>query len=83
MSPAGHMFLIEPHDENWLPRAVKRLRIFNDADEIRQIKIATVSGAVVTLLVPPLTLLFEGIRVARVFATGTSAGLFIHGYTDL
>lgn len=82
-APASVVFGITPDDDKWLPRATKTLRIFNDTDEIKQIKIRTVTGNDEVLLIPPLCLLFEDVRTSKVYETGTSPELHIHGYSDL
>jgi hypothetical protein len=82
-NPASDIFLITPNDENDLQRGVKALRIYNPTSGAATLSVVTADGTTVSgLYIPAGALWTEPLRVSRVRATGTTASLIIHGYTD-
>lgn len=80
--PANDCFLITPSDSADIPKGVKALRIWNPTAAVATITLTTVTGSVVTISFPPTSLVIEPIRARRIAATGTTAALVIHGYSD-
>lgn len=80
--PANDLFLIDPSDSAELTRGVKALRIFNPSASAATIAVITVGGSSLSLTVPAESLWVEPLRVRAINASGTTAGLVIHGYTD-
>lgn len=82
MSPSVDVTTITPNDTTVLPDP-KALRVFNPATTAATVRVLPSGrgpgGATVDLLMPP-GLTIEPIGVLRVHATGTTAGLTIHGY---
>lgn len=72
--------LIVPNDDDDLEQFPVGLRIWNPTGTVATIKLDTVKGDTVTLKVPALSLLSEPIYTAKVYETGTTAELEIHGY---
>lgn len=80
---ASILFLITPSDDEPLWRGIKRIRIYNSTEEVLQVTLkATRSEDPVTLAVPPLSIIWEDLRVDWVYDTGTDTGLVLHGYSD-
>lgn len=72
--------LITPDDNNDLADFAVGLRIYNPNATVATIKIDTVRGDTITLSVPAGSLISEPIYTARVYSTGTTVELIIHGY---
>lgn len=80
---ATKMFVIIPLDDTDLERVCKSIRIWNpDAANAATIRFSTLDGDDITVNVPPMSVWTEPCVITRVHATGTSAGLIIHGYSD-
>jgi hypothetical protein len=75
-NPASRVLLITPKNED-LPVALKALRVFNPSTNNVTVNITSIDGDEATLTFPP-GLMVEAIRIKRVAATGTTAGLIIH-----
>ena len=80
--PASDIIHIIPTDDSNLEIGVKSLRIWNPNEAAANLRVTTIAGTVVNLPLPAESLVVEPVRVSIVHATGTSAGLVIHGYTD-
>lgn len=80
--PANNLVVITPDDDNDIPLGVKSLRIFSTSEAVTTVHAVTVAGDTVSFNIPPLTLWTEPLRIKRLL-TQTSAGLTIHGYTDI
>lgn len=79
---ATRVIPITPDDDADLPRACKALRIYNPTAAAVTVKLTSTGGDTVTLDIPPSTLWIEEIVTQKVFETGTSVGITIHGYSD-
>lgn len=77
-----HPYLITPDDANDLPRVCKALRIYNPTTAAVTVTLTSTGGSTITLDIPASTLWIEEIVTQKVFATGTSVGITIHGYSD-
>lgn len=80
--PANDLFLINPDDAELLERGVKALRVWNPTEEVATVSGVTSMGSAFTIAVPAGSLWVEPLRVKSIAATGTTAGVVIHGYTD-
>lgn len=74
------MVLITPSDTVDLTSYALGLRIWNPNATASTVKFETVDGNEITITVPATSLIVEPVSVARVWATGTTAGVIIHGY---
>jgi hypothetical protein len=81
-APAAEIFRILPSDTDLVAKGVKRIRVFNPVTEVMMCRIRCVKGEPVDLAIPPLSIIWEDLRVVQVFDTGTDDGLIVHGYTD-
>jgi hypothetical protein len=75
-------YLIAPDDGADLPRVCKALRIYNPTAGAVTVKLTSTGGSTITITIPPSTLWVEEIVTQKVFLTGTSVGITIHGYSD-
>lgn len=83
--PASNIFEITPSDTVELTRVAKALRIYNPNDTVATITVTPRKREDNTseiLTIPPLCVIAEPLEVRKVWETGTSVGLIIHGYTD-
>jgi hypothetical protein len=78
---ATRLIAISQDDVNNLSQVCKGLRIYNSG-AAATIRITTAGGDDVTLNIPAATLWIEEVVVSKVWDTGTTDGLVIHGYTD-
>jgi len=79
---ARRAFAIAPNDAAELPQVCKALRIWNPGAAPADIAVETVGGDQVVLRVPPESLWVESLVIAKVLATGTTAGVSLLGYSD-
>lgn len=79
---ATKVLVITPDDDADLSQVCKALRIYNPNDVAATIHLLTTGGSEVTLTIPSKTLWTEPTVVEKVFETGTTVELIIHGYTD-
>lgn len=79
---ASKIIEITPDDVLPLDQVCKALRIFNPNAAAATIVIVTTGGSEVTLTIPASCLWTEPAIVTHVKATGTTAELILHGYTD-
>lgn len=82
VNSATSVFAIAPSDDADLPKVIKALRVWNPDAAAATIHYRTVDGDEVTVSVPASTLWTEPAVMDKVFATGTSATLVLHGYSD-
>lgn len=82
-SPAANIIEITPSDSDEIVVGVKSLRLFNNSPTLATISVETSVGEQITLPIPGGAFYVEPLRVRKVFFTGTSASLIIHGYTDV
>lgn len=75
------LFSITPSDTELLPRAIKKLRVLNPTNASQRVAVMTKEGDVTQLRFPPGLSHEDGMFI-KVFATGTSTLLFLHGYSD-
>jgi hypothetical protein len=80
---ARHVFAITPTDATDLESVCKSIRIANkDAANPAFVRYVTDKGDDVTVWVPANSVWTEPAVITQVWATGTTAGLEIHGYSD-
>lgn len=73
---------IVPSDVDQLVRALKGLRIWNPTASPADVTVTTSGGSTVTLTVPANSVTIESLVIVQVWATGSTVGLVLHGYTD-
>lgn len=82
LTSARKSFDITPSDTEQLSYAAKALRIYNPTGAAITVKVETSGGDTPTWDFPANSLTVESVMIVRVFATGTSAGIKLHGYSD-
>lgn len=82
VNSATSVFPIVPSDVDDLPKVIKALRVWNAEAAAANIHYTTVDGDEVTVSVPANTLWSEPVVIKKVHATGTTATLVLHGYSD-
>jgi hypothetical protein len=73
---------IVPSDVSELTRAIKGLRIWNPTASPADVTVTTSGGSTVTFTVPANSVIIESLVIVQVWATGSTVGLILHGYTD-
>ncbi len=75
------MFAISPSDDTDLTQVIKRLRITNPTIEVASLNLLTAGGDQLAIPILP-GIWFEELQIVKIFSTGTSPELYLHGISD-